>query len=144
MREHFIEPRSLLARVERLERENRRLKLVGLGVALCITVLLLMAVDKTPKTIEAEMIVVRDSHGRARITIGTPAFAGVTIGAYNPDDPGIWMTDAKGADRAMLVTDGLFFANGKAKPTVSLSSAPDGTSGLKFYGTNGKALWTAP
>ena len=93
---------------------------------------------------QAEMIVVRDSHGRARITIGTPTFAGVALGAYSPDDPEIWMTDDKGADRAMLTKDGLFFANGKARPTVSLSSAPNGTSGLKFYGTDGKALWTAP
>ena len=62
----------------------------------------------------------------------------------NPDYPVIWLTDDKGTDRAMLTVDGLFFANSKAKPTVSLSSVPDGMSGLKFYGTNGKVSWSAP
>jgi hypothetical protein len=134
---------NLLRRVQKLERQNRRWKLVGLGVALCITVLLLVGADKAPRTIEAEKIVLLDSHGRARLTIATPAFAGATMDV-NPDDPVIWMTDDKGADRAMLTTDGLFFANGKARPTVSLSSDPNGTSGLKFYGANGKVSWSVP
>ena len=44
----------------------------------------------------------------------------------------------------MLNSDGLFFANNKARATVSLSSDPNGMSGLKFDGTNGKVSWSAP
>jgi hypothetical protein len=137
------EVENLVQRVENLERQNRQFRLVGLGIALCVTVVLFAGANKAPRIIEAEKIVLVDSHGRARLTIGTPAFAGATIDA-NPDDPVIWMTDDKGADRAMLTIDGLFFANSKATPTVSLRSDPNGTSWLKFYGTNGKVSWSAP
>jgi hypothetical protein len=108
---------NVLQRVERLERQNRRLKLVGLGIALCVGILLAMGAAKTPRTIEAEKIVLRDSRGRARVTISTPEFGGATIDV-NPEDPVIWLSDDKGADRAMLTANGLFFANGKSKPTL--------------------------
>lgn len=134
---------NLAQRIEKLERQNRRFKQIGIAIALCATILLLTAANKVPRTIQAERIILLDSHGRAKLTMSTPAFSGATIDV-NLDDPVIWMTDDKGADRAMLTTDGLFFANGKARPTVSLSSDPNGTSALKFYGTNGKVSWSAP
>jgi hypothetical protein len=134
---------NLVQRVARLERQNRQLKLVGLGIALGMATCLLAGAAKTPRIVEAEKIVICDRNGRARITIGTPASAGAAIDA-NPDDPIIWLTDDKGADRAVLTTDGLFFGNSKARPTVSLSSKPNGMSGLTFYGTNGKVSWSAP
>lgn len=134
---------NLVQRVAKLERQNRQLKVIGLGVALGMATFLLMGAAKTPKTVEAEKIVILDRHGRARITVGTPAFAGAAIGT-NSDDPMIWLTDDKGADRAMLATDGLSFANSKSRPTVSLSSDTNSLSGLKFYGTHGEVSWSAP
>jgi hypothetical protein len=134
---------NLVQRVAKLERQNRQLKMIGLGVALGLAAFLLMGAAKTPKTVEAEKIVIRDRYGRSRITIGTPASAGAAIGT-NSDDPMIWLTDDKGADRAILATDGLFFANGKSRPTVSLNSDTNGLSGLKLYGTDGKVSWSAP
>jgi hypothetical protein len=89
-----------------------------------------------------QKIVLLDSHGRAKLTIGTPALTGATVGV-NPDDAVIWLTDDKGADRAMLTADGLFFANRDAKPTISISSDPR-TPELKLYGIDGKVLWSAP
>ena len=89
---------NLIQRVARLERQNRQLKMVGLGVALGMSTFLLMGAAKTAKTVEAEKIVILDRHGRARITIGTPAFAGAAIDTKS-DDPMIWLTDDKGADR---------------------------------------------
>ena len=62
---------NLVQRVAKLERESRQLKMVGLGIALGIATFFLMGAAGTPKTVEAEKIVVRDRHGRARITIGT-------------------------------------------------------------------------
>ena len=134
---------SLVQRVKRLERQNRQLKFIGLGFALCLLILLLAGATIRPRTIEAEKFVLLDNHGRTRLTIGTPALAGATVDT-NPDDPVVWLSDGKGADRAMLTVDGLFFASSKARPTVSLSSNPDGTSGLKFYGINGKVSWSVP
>jgi hypothetical protein len=132
---------ALAARVKRLERQNQHLRLAVLGAVLAGMVILLMGAGKT-QTVEAQKIVLLDRNGHPKLTIGTPAVAGATIDMKNPDDPVIWLSDEKGADRAMLTIDGLFFANGKAKPTVSLSSAP--RSELKLYGSDGKVSWAAP
>jgi hypothetical protein len=134
---------ALTERIETLERQNRRLKLAALGIAVGVAIVVFAGADKTPRTVEAQKIVLLDSNGRSRLTIGTPALAGATIGV-NPDDPVMWLTDDKGTDRAMLTTDGLFFANGKGRPTVSLSSDLKGTSRLKSYGSDGKVSWSAP
>lgn len=135
---------SLTDRVARLEQENRWLKMVGVAAAVLLVSLVLIGAGKGPRTIEAEKIVLLDSHGRARLTIATPAIAGATIDA-GPDDPVVWLTDDKGADRAMLTTDGLYFANDKSRPTVTLSSGPKrGAPALRFYAADGKVSWSAP
>jgi len=117
--------------------------MLGLGTALGMAMFLLTGAAKTPKIVEAEEIIIRDRQGRARITIGTPAFAGAAVGA-NPDDPMIWLTDDKGTDRATLATDRLSFANSKSRATISLSSDPNGLSGLRFYRSDGAIVWSAP
>jgi hypothetical protein len=134
---------ALTVRMKKLERQNRHLRLAVIGIALALALMLFAGAEKPPRTIEAQKIVLIDGNGHARLTIGTPALAGATIDV-NPGDPVIWLSDEKGVDRAMLTTDGLFFASGKAKPTVSLSSDPRGASGLRFYGTDGKVSWSAP
>ena len=95
-----------------------------------------------PRTIEAEQIVIRDSHGRARITIGIPAVAGAAIGIER-DPPTIWLADENGADGVILATDGLYFANERAKPLVELSSSPSQPE-LRFHGPDGRVSWSAP
>ena len=135
----------LVHRVATLERQNRQLKMIGAGIvmiAIVAAIFLPRQPPKTPKIIDAEEIVVRDRHGRARITISTPAVAGGTVDT-NPDDPIIWLSDGKGTDRAMLSTDGLRFANSYGGPTISLHSAPNGLSELNVY-TDGKVSWSAP
>src|SRR5262245_40175697 len=67
MAAHELE--QLLARVERLEKQNRRLKLLGLVVALVIGTGVLMAAgqDKPPKkTVEANRLSFRDDDGTER------------------------------------------------------------------------------
>jgi hypothetical protein len=138
------EVEMLTKRVGRLERENRFLKLIGIGCALGIAVLLLVGADKTPRTIEAEKIILRDSQGRARVTIGTPEFAGVAID-MKATDPAIWLTDEQGEDRAALTGDGLRFGDGRHKPLVEIISDPrPGGSALRFYDSNGKLSQSVP
>jgi hypothetical protein len=132
----------LAKRMQTLERQNRRVMLVALGIVLGVVVITLSGAGKATRTVEAQKIVLLDSHGRAKLTIGTPALTGATVGV-NPDDAVIWLTDEKGTDRAMLTSDGLFFANRDAKPTISVSSDPK-ASELKLYGTDGRVLWSAP
>jgi hypothetical protein len=135
---------TLTERVGRLERENRLLKLIGSACALGIAVFLLGGADKAPRTIEAEKIILRDSQGRARVTIGTPEFAGVTID-MKATDPAIWLTDEQGEDRAVLTSDGLRFGNGRHKPLVEIISDPrPGRSALRFYDSNGKVAQSVP
>jgi hypothetical protein len=139
----MIEIEVLAKRVETLERQNGWLKLAVLVGSLVVMVVIFSGADKAQKTIEAEKIVLLDRDGHAKLTIGTPALTGATVGV-NPDDPVVWLTDETGADRAMLTTEGLFFADRKIKPTISLSSDPKGASRIRIYGSDGKLSWSAP
>src|SRR5258706_313951 len=112
---------ALTLRIARLERANRRLKLIGLGVLLASVALTSMGLSGKPRTIEAEKIVILDSHGRARLTIGTPKVTGATVDV-KPDEPAIWLSDETGSDRTVLTADGLYLANTRGKPLVSISS----------------------
>ena len=80
--------------------------------------LALMAQARPNRTIEAEQIIVRDSNGRARITIGTPRSSGHAIDSQS-DDPLIWLSDERGTDRAILGIDGLRFANEHGRSTTN-------------------------
>jgi len=135
---------ALARREVRLEQENRLLKMIGLGSVLGLLVLMCMGAANRSRMIEAEKITLIDSQGRARVTIGTPWSSGAAIDTER-DAPVIWLSDEKGNDRAMLSADGLFFANSRAKPVLSLSSDPrPGRSALRFYGPDGKVSWSAP
>jgi hypothetical protein len=133
---------ALTERVERLERENRRLKLMGIALALPLVVLICVGAAGKPRTIVAEQIVVLDSHGHARVTIGTPEVVGAAV-AMKPDAPGIWLSDENGIDRTILTNDGLRIGDSRAKPLVELSTEPS-QSALRFYGPDGKVSWSAP
>jgi hypothetical protein len=138
------EVEMLTKRVGRLERENRLLKLIGSGCALGVAALFLLGADKTSRTIEAQKIILRDSQGRARVTIGTPEFAGMAID-MKATDPAIWLTDEQGEDRAALTGDGLRFGNGSHKPLIEIISDPrPGRSALRFYDSNGKVSQSVP
>jgi hypothetical protein len=132
----------LTARVARLEDQNRRLKLIGVGIVLASMGLVSMGLSGKPRTIEAEKIVVLDSHGRARVTIGTPEAAGIAV-AMKPDAPGIWLSDEHGTDRTILTADGLRIGDSGGKPRAELSTEPS-RSALRFYGPDGKVSWSAP
>ncbi len=58
---------ELLARIERLERQNRRIKAIGLVLLLCVCALFGMA--QTNQSITTEKIFVRDPSTKATVTI---------------------------------------------------------------------------
>jgi hypothetical protein len=101
-----------------------------------------MGLGGKPRTIEAEKIVILDSHGRARLMIGTPEVAGAAVD-MKPDSPAIWLSDESGSDRTILTSDGLYLADGREKPLVDLSSGPTRPA-LRFYGPDEKVSWSAP
>lgn len=61
---------ALAERLERMERENRRLKRVGAVLILGIGALVLMAQGKPSRVIEAERFVLRDARGKTRAVLG--------------------------------------------------------------------------
>ncbi len=81
---------AILERLDRLEKQNRRLKRLGVTSLLIVAALALTG-QARPKarTVEAERFVLRDGQGRARITIGTPKSSGVAMDLA-PDEPVIY------------------------------------------------------
>jgi hypothetical protein len=107
---------ALPKRIDRLEAENRALKrffMIGLLVAGCVVA---MGQVNPKRAVEAERIVVRDSQGRARITLGTPVSSGVAIDMKS-DDPAIWISDEHGTDRMILTIEGVRLADANGRPT---------------------------
>jgi hypothetical protein len=113
---------ELSARLERLERDNRRFKRLGIAALVLAAALgAIYATRPVPNEIDSHQFVLLDGQGRARLTISTPKYAGAAVG-MNADDPGIWMTDRKGTDRTMLTSDGLRFADATGRPLASYSA----------------------
>lgn len=116
---------ELIERLEKLERENRRMKrLGGAALVLAATLGVIYATRPVSDTITARKFIVLDRQGRARITLSTPAYAGAVVDETDPDDPTIWISDARGQDRAILTGGGLSFADEKEKPLAAYSATP--------------------
>jgi|ERR1700735_2936838 len=113
-----IHVQRLHERLDALEKQNRRLKLIVGAALLAASSLGLMGLAGPPRTVEAEKFVLRDGQGRPRITIGAPRSSGAAVGLQS-EEPAIWITDEKGQDRAILTMDNLRFANEKEKPLWS-------------------------
>ena len=101
---------DLSARVEKLERENRRLKrLAGCGLAIvCAALALGQASPPEPKTVEAARFVVVDENGRERMVLG-----------MDESGPALLIRSSQGREAVRLdvpsVTD---------KPALYLDDAP--------------------
>jgi hypothetical protein len=155
---------NLLARrLDRLERENRRLKRVGSAVLIGLAILALMG-QATParvqKLVEAERFVLRDTNGKLRATLsmedGSPSLSlhdevlrfravlGVAGGS-----PALELLDQAQTIRATLIAlDGapvLTLNDQAGKHRAMLSVADSGGSpALEFFDQAGKVIWKAP
>lgn len=106
---------ELSSRVERLERENRRTKGVGLalvGAALAAPLIGAATPNEVPEVISARRFQVVDETGRVR--------AGVNFKGFGLEDEndqvralmslgGFHSLDEKGAAHAVIASDGLFY-----------------------------------
>lgn len=86
--------RELMTRLDRLERENRRIKRVGgsLLAALGLAGIVGFAAPKMCNTVWAERFVLQDSRGQQRMVLN----------AYSTKTPAITFNDAKGKGVAAL------------------------------------------
>jgi hypothetical protein len=125
---------AILRRIEILEKENTRLKRLPLTVLLFgLGGLVLMgATNGTPTVLSARKFVLVDSQGRARLEIATPASLGTPAVGLRPDDPGIWISDEKGNDRAIIVSDGLSFQDDLGEKRLDMGVNPSGEPTIRL------------
>jgi hypothetical protein len=140
-------------RLENLERQNRRMKLAGLGAMVIAGAFVLMGQARLvhPSTITATKFVLVDSQGRQRATLdmykGSPILGlfdangnmRVVLSAL-PEGPGLALSDAKGNTRAEMdaFSDSpeLALSDAKGNTRVMLSALPEGP-GLALYDAKG-------
>jgi hypothetical protein len=123
MANDIAEARGVMARLERLERQNRRMRHIGLGVLVLAGGVLLTAGRLPPgaKSIEAEEIIVRDKQGNR-----------VAILHVTDDGPRLVLFDENEKPRVILKLDkegpSLCFGDGNGKIRVNLSADKEGSA----------------
>lgn len=140
----------LLGRIERLERESRRLKLGCLVFALGAVSLLLMGQVSPPRVIEAQGIRIRNSSGQIVADFGTHITGGEWEGL-----PMLIMYDRELTDRVTIAlapdgsgSVGLFgskIPGRDYRSSAFLTVAPGGGLGEVYvYDNAGHKVWSAP
>jgi hypothetical protein len=150
---------QILTRLERVEKENRRLKRAGLAVLVLAGVVLLMG-QARPNRTEAERFVLKDASGRMRASLGVTdndalltlyGPQGGTANAASAFDPTRGVLAEIGSDQtggfviltnqqagAKLRSDGLTFSDKILGPRLVLSTDLGGS--LIFLSSTAKAL----
>ena len=142
---------ALRQRMDRIERENRRLK-VGGGLLLAGLALLTLlgAGMATNKTLEAESFIVKDSSGKVRAVLGTTdpynapglvmydqeGHANILLHLTGDGDPGFWLYE-KDKVRATLNAVGdrvhLQLYDPDTRMRASFVVAKDGSPSMELY-----------
>lgn len=139
MNGHMVD--TLVVRLERLERENRRLRRAG-AVALAGVALVLMGQTtsgEVAKVVEATQFVLRDSKGDTRAVL-----------ALGPDGSvGLGLSDEAGTARAWLSlgpqgSPSFALFDRAARPRATLRLWPDGVPRLALNDKEGNVIWSAP
>jgi len=125
---------AVVERLEKLERQNRRLKQMGAVALLIAAAVLLMGQASPNRTVEANEFVLRDGNGKVRGT-----FSMADLG------PQLALLDANGIQRVNLLltvrTPSLFLSDANGQNRVALQVSETGPF-LDFYRTDGElAAW---
>ena len=102
----MIETNELVARLEKVEKQNRRMKVVGCAVLLVMTALLLVGwVSPESKVVEAETFVVKGADGNKRAELGMIEGC-PTLALFNENGMGdVLLTQGK-AGTGLILSDG--------------------------------------
>ncbi len=117
---------TLAGRMDRVERENRRLKRSGVVALAVIAAIVLMGQaasklappGKPGKVVGAEQFIVHDARGGVRAELGTLPNGTVRLVLYDRGNPG--------------------------ETRVILSAGPESSPALSFSDKTGKVIWSAP
>ncbi len=149
----MVEPtmEALVKRLNRLERENRRLKRAGVIALAVMTAVVLMGkatAGKVAKVIEAEGFVLRDARGTVRARLETLSFGKVQLVLFDKDEkpqsilgvgsdgPGLILGGKEGT--TFLSNTLLLFSGKDFKVRLGMTLFPPQEPGLILAGSNGK------
>ena len=131
--------KSIVERLEALEKQNRLMKRIGAAVIVIAVSMLLMGQAAATRTVEANAFILKDRAGKVR----------AEWSFSSSGQPELFMRDAKGQERVVLGLNyygqpdiSVFDANGKERITVDMSS--DGQPELGVMDTKGNVTWKAP
>jgi hypothetical protein len=88
------------ARLEKVERENRRMKKIGIVTIVFASVLFISGQEKTNKVVEANEFVLKDGNGRARAKLSMVTVSDTTL--VQKDIPNLSFYDAEGHSRIFI------------------------------------------
>ena len=123
----------LTQRLDRLERETRRLKQLGAVVLIGIIAMAVMGQTlpgRVAKVVEGERLLLRDSSGRPFAVLGS--------------SEGLAFFGHSGAVRALLSADGLSFADHTGAYVFVLGVAQGDAATTVRILKDGKVMWKAP
>ena len=116
---------ALTGRVDKLEKQNRRLKQAGAVALIIAAAVVLMGQASPPRTVEANEFVLKDSSGTVRGRFST----------YGQNTM-LRLFDANGKSRLWLHVGGLVLWDNEGKTRAALSMNEEETI-LDLVGTNG-------
>ena len=122
-----MDTETLIERITRLERESRRLKVIGAVLFLVLTAVGTMGQalpQGVPKRIEAEEFVVRDPNGKLRVRLSVLKGAALVSLLDQSGTPQVALTAPATGGAELWFTD----QNGKFP--LLLSAMPDGNGGV--------------
>jgi hypothetical protein len=116
---------DLLGRLQKLERDNRRMKRVGAVVLIAITTLIFMGQTGKNRALDADSLVIRDANGRVRIEFGMVDDTSPTLKMYGgPDNKNasvVLTSNQKGSYLSL-------WGKGLSLPVTVLSNTDEGPS----------------
>lgn len=154
---------AVVTRLEKVERQNRRMKVGGIMVLLVAGVGLLMG-QAMPKatTVEAEAFVVRDATGKQRAALHLAPDGGATLSLFDPagigraalrvdreGSPDLTLIDQAATNRAVLRvgrngSPGLALSDAAGKPRATLYVVSDGSGLLQLSNQDEKVYSRVP
>ena len=130
---HDAQMEKILARLQRLERESRRWKIMGMLAVLCLVVVLLVGAAKSDRPeavgeVRAKQFVLVDARGTVLARFGALQHGSLGLGLYDAGNKSrvLLAIDPEGASSLSLISrDG--------KSSLLLKADAAGTAGLRLF-----------
>jgi hypothetical protein len=123
---------ALLNRLQKLERENRKMKRFGAVVLIVMSALVLMGQTRKNRSLDADSLVIRDATGNVRIELGLlddhHPFLRMFSGSDNKTASMLLESKPKGSGLTFYGGNTLIMLNNEDNPTMLIVGGGGGTS----------------